>query len=76
MLSKLTRRWELISLILFKNLTQFSSHVVVFVHEVIDPHLKLVDVFGHGLGLAISHFNLIFTLFDLRYGSFQAVSAL
>lgn len=59
-----------------KELTKFFSEILVFVHEVIHSHLKLVDLFGYGLCLKVSHFNLIFTLFDLCDGCFQAINAL
>lgn len=74
MLSKYTETWEQWGL--KKKLTQFFSEILVFVHEVIDSHLKLVDLFGHGLCLPISDSNLIFTLFDLCDGCFQPISAL
>lgn len=62
--------------VLLKTLTQFFPELLVFVHKVIDSQLELVDLFGHGLCLTISHSNLIVTLFDLGDGCFQTISAL
>jgi len=69
-------QWAIRTIMCLRILTQFFSEILVFIHEVIDSQLKLVDLFSHGLCLTISHFNLIVTLFDLRNGHFQTINAL
>lgn len=73
-------RWKLLFIVMSrwkKNpITESFPEVLIFLRELVNRHVRLVDLFGHRFQLQISPLDLTFTFPDLSGGFFQAVSAL